>query len=730
VTAYVAGPSLADAVARQGPLPVSSVLMLAAGLAEGLEAVHAAGLVHRDLKPSNVLLASDGPRIIDFGISCAMESTAVTRTGQVVGSPGFMSPEQADGREVGPASDVFSLGSVLAFAATGEEPFGTGPATALLYRVVHAEPSTAGLPPQVRPLIERCLAKDPGQRPTTGQLLAELGTPQLAGDWLPPAIAQALLGYQLPGTAAASQGARTPTRAASADEPAGDPATVSAVGRGDASLADSLLGDAPGVAQPPSPRRRRRQAWAWVASALAAILAGTVTAVVLTHMSASPPAPGRTTPTGGTNSPPSGQAGQRLVTRRAYVLSGAGVTPIDLTAGTPGTPIKIGTFPLAIAITPSGAAAYVVGSSGTVTRIDRATGTPGKPIKIGSGPAAIAIAPDGKTAYVLSGAGVTPIDLATGAARTPLGVPGGPLAIAITPDGATAYVTSRNGTVIPIDLATGTLGTPITIGPYPGAITIAPNGMTAYVTSGDDIRIGTVTPIDLAPGTPITVGNEPASIAISPIGATAYVANEGSNTVTPIDLRTGTPGTPITGANRPDTIAITSDGKTAVVASNSLGTVIPIDLATGTPGTPIRVGNSPVAIATARSPALTTPPGAAAPADTHIKVYGNCTTPSIEPTEIVLACADYEAVLQGLHWTSWTATSAMAVGTLAYNDCLPDCAEGHQHRVPGTRITLTVPVHGARGLVVWSRIQEFPEPPGYQTGPYHGGPQPLPIRPD
>jgi hypothetical protein len=283
VTAYVPGPSLADAVARQGTLPVPSVLALAAGLAEGLQAVHTAGLVHRDLKPSNVLLAADGPRIIDFGISRAAEGTAVTRTDQVVGSPGFMSPEQADGREVGPASDVFSLGSVLAFAATGDGPFGTGPATALLYRVVHAEPATSGLPAQLRPLVERCLAKDPGRRPTSSQLLAELGSPQLAADWLPPAIARALQGYEQPATTIgqASQVTWTPTRAATDSGLTADPATVTTVGHG----------QAPGAAQPPQMGRRRHRTWAWAVGALAAILAITATAVALTHTPTSPPAP-------------------------------------------------------------------------------------------------------------------------------------------------------------------------------------------------------------------------------------------------------------------------------------------------------------------------------------------------------------------------------------------------------------------------------------------------------
>jgi hypothetical protein len=150
-------------------------------------------------------------------------------------------------------------------------------------------------------------------------------------------------------------------------------------------------------------------------------------------------------------------------------------------------------------------------------------------------------------------------------------------------------------------------------------------------------------------------------------------------------------------------------------------------LATACGGTATSTASPPATPGlTATAPATTGPAGAA---DTHIKVYGNCTTPSFEPGQIVMACADYGALMEGLRWTSWTAANATAVGTLVYNDCTPDCAAGHHHRVPGTRITLTVPVHGAGGQVVWSQIQENPEPPGYPTGPYHGGPQPLPVRP-
>jgi hypothetical protein len=227
VTGYISGPSLAQEVTDHGPLPVASVLALSAGLAEGLAAVHAAGVVHRDLKPSNVLLAEDGPRVIDFGIAQAADMTYLTGTGVVVGSPGFMSPEQAEGREVGLASDMFSLGAVLAFAATGESPFGTGNATALLYRVVHSRPRLEQVPDQVRPFIEQCLAKEPSGRPSAEQFLAELivSHPAAANltNWLPAVIQhtppeQQVAASQAHGPSAAAP-AHSATEIASVDIP-------------------------------------------------------------------------------------------------------------------------------------------------------------------------------------------------------------------------------------------------------------------------------------------------------------------------------------------------------------------------------------------------------------------------------------------------------------------------------------------------------------------------------
>ena len=173
-TVFVPGPSLAEAVHTAGPLPPVSVWRLAGGLVEALQAVHACGLVHRDLKPANVLLALDGPRMIDFGISRALEKTAVTSTGMIVGTPSYMSPEQAEGRRVGAPSDVFSLGCVIVFAATGTGPFGHGPQASLLYRVVHSVPAITEVPGGLRGLAASCLAKGPADRPTLAELQAAI----------------------------------------------------------------------------------------------------------------------------------------------------------------------------------------------------------------------------------------------------------------------------------------------------------------------------------------------------------------------------------------------------------------------------------------------------------------------------------------------------------------------------------------------------------------------------
>lgn len=193
-TAYVSGLTLRAVVGDGALLPETSLRVLAYGLARALAEIHRAGVVHRDLKPSNVMLAVDGPHVIDFGISRVIAAADLTRTdvGTIVGSPGFMSPEQTRGHELTAATDVFSLGTVLAYAATGRNPFGSGPEHALLYRIAHDEPDLSGVPDSLAPLIAMCLAKDPAQRPSTAQIIGRMADSVPEGAWLPADLTAAI----------------------------------------------------------------------------------------------------------------------------------------------------------------------------------------------------------------------------------------------------------------------------------------------------------------------------------------------------------------------------------------------------------------------------------------------------------------------------------------------------------------------------------------------------------
>jgi serine/threonine protein kinase len=314
-TAYIPGPSLAAAVVEQGPLPFDAVTVLAAGLAEALAALHGADVVHRDLKPSNVLLAEDGPRVIDFGISRIGEQTALTRTGSTVGSPGYLAPEQARGAEVGPAGDVFALGGVLAYASTGRPPFGGGRVEAVVYRVVHGEPDLEGVAPELRGLVQSCLAKDPQDRPPAEQVLAYLQTLGVDAHaahhtWLPAAVSTMLPAH------------RAPTQPAS-DPPTAPPRLPSPATLPPARLpypappppARPAVYTAPAAPRPPAEPPARRRAGPIAAAVTACLLAiGTAVAVPklidddasTRHRNSAPSAdarPGSTTPDTGSPAP-------------------------------------------------------------------------------------------------------------------------------------------------------------------------------------------------------------------------------------------------------------------------------------------------------------------------------------------------------------------------------------------------------------------------------------------
>jgi eukaryotic-like serine/threonine-protein kinase len=225
-TSYVPGPSLRQAVSEYGPLPLDTLLLLIAGIAEALQAIHAVGIVHRDLKPANVILAADGPRVIDFGIARASAAPALTLRGSWVGTPRFMAPEQARGEDTTTAVDVFALGSLATYASTGHPPFGTDSPLAVLYRVLNDDPDLRGCPPDLRPLIEHCLAKDPDQRPAPSDIIEHCreAAGGLAFDrsWLPAPLSAA---------AAAADGSSSGLAAGSSPHRAGAPdATMSSQG--------------------------------------------------------------------------------------------------------------------------------------------------------------------------------------------------------------------------------------------------------------------------------------------------------------------------------------------------------------------------------------------------------------------------------------------------------------------------------------------------------------------
>jgi hypothetical protein len=334
-TAYVPGPSLAELVAGAGPLPEAAVWRLAGGLVEALQAIHGRGLVHRDLKPGNILIAADGPRVIDFGISRALHGIALTATDTTMGTPAYMSPEQAEGREIGPASDVFSLGSVLGFAAAGKAPFDGGEMMSVIYRIVHAEPDLGPLPPALAGLIAGCLAKDPASRPPLAALLGTVTAaagafPENApGQFWPDPVAGVIArqGYSAP---AYPPTAYPPAQTGTTAPPAPQPGTV------------------PGR----RPSSSRRWLLAIGAAGVAAAAAGATLALVLA------PGPASSARTTG-QAPPSSSAGTG--TPRAADTAQATSAPAATPSASPADSliaVTVCTFP-ADGCTDAGAAQYM-----------------------------------------------------------------------------------------------------------------------------------------------------------------------------------------------------------------------------------------------------------------------------------------------------------------------------------------------------------------------------------
>jgi serine/threonine protein kinase len=296
-TAYVPAPSLARLVTAFGPLPVASVRWLAAGCAEALESIHGVGLVHRDLKPSNVLVAPDGPRVIDFGVARAAERMGVTTSRGAVGTPAYMAPEQArDTHQASAASDVYALGATLLFAATGHPPYQGDSVMDVLARLATEEPDLSGLPGELTELVTACLRRVPRERPTSSAMLAQLGQftetqPGAAGEhsYLPDAAMTLIARYE-----------RNPLLAS------GQPGNHGQDDSGDATSAS--LTELPASYQPKKPPRRPKPAswrpgwrqwvrthlaWVgWVSVGAALVVGGVILGASLTSSGSTSSPPG------------------------------------------------------------------------------------------------------------------------------------------------------------------------------------------------------------------------------------------------------------------------------------------------------------------------------------------------------------------------------------------------------------------------------------------------------
>jgi hypothetical protein len=438
VTAYIDGPSLEEAVGRYGPLPPERVRALGAGLAEGLAAIHAHGLIHRDLKPGNVIMAGDGPRIIDFGIARSVDATGLTATGAVVGTFAYMSPEQVRGDPVRHASDVFSLGCVLAFAATGRPPFGSDTAAAVMFRVVGQPPDLAGVADEgLRALIEACLAKSPGDRPAVPAVLAALTRS-------PATLAPRAPRHAAPAADPSDIQTRThaPLRAPVQTDPGrnGFPAP---------STVPSSATPPPGAlhARPPRGRPRRRRAALIAAAALVAVLAATIP-VLLTANSPGRSAAGNLTLHVRRSLP----SGLRVIafSPGGKLLAFAG-GPFDAKLDQPTYVWNIVTgklatltdpaaqAPTALAFSPDGKLLADADGNGHVYLWKLATGTLAATFASPKGdrnPDGVAFSPNGKLLAVAEDSGHTDVwDVATGRLIKALNSSDGSVAVAFSPGG-------------------------------------------------------------------------------------------------------------------------------------------------------------------------------------------------------------------------------------------------------------------------------------------------------
>ncbi|MEU0541713.1 serine/threonine-protein kinase [Nocardia sp. NPDC005978] len=539
-TEYIAAPALDGVVTRFGPLPADSLRELARGMAEALAAIHAAGVVHRDLKPSNVLVAADGPRVIDFGIAHSLgDGATVTMTGGVIGTPGFMSPEQARGDFAGPAGDVFSLGSVLVYAASGRGPFGDGDAVALLMRVANGFPDLSGAPPgSLGDLVAQCLAPNPLDRPCPGDMLDFLNrsVAPAVGGWLPPAVADGTLAY--------SRALADMTAHADLTAPAADP------------------------------RRARSVA---VALALVAVImllvAGGLTYIVLRRDSDS-------------------------------VVTASTSPPVTTTAVAGPVRIPVQLNPLTVTLSADGTQLFAVGVLGGVQVLDLRTNTVLRTIRFTTGLFEEAVvAPDGRRIYVPSVERnvIRILDGETGAQIGELGPVRSPRRPDVSADSALVYVPDGNGVTVFDANTKAPTGERIPTARTPGETRPLRDGSKWIILEysmanqpKNDISFyrpgaGSVTTMD--------VGVRTRNLAVSADGTRAAVTTWTANKVFLIDPVTETVTGTVDMGTGVSGVALSADGSRAYVATESTATVSVIDTATAAVIDTVRVEEDPQGLA-------------------------------------------------------------------------------------------------------------------------------------
>ncbi|MEV6278399.1 serine/threonine-protein kinase [Nocardia sp. NPDC051832] len=553
-TEYIAAPALDQVVARFGPLPVESVWELARGMAEALQAIHAARVVHRDLKPSNVLIAADGPRVIDFGIAQALgDGQTVTLTGGVIGTPAYMSPEQARGDFTGPASDVFALGSVLVFAASGRGPFGDGDAMALLMRVANGAPDLAGAPPgTLGDIVAHCLSDNPADRPRPADLLAVLNRPARPAslDWLPPEV---------------SDGTRAYSRAI-----------------------DDITQHADFEVVPATRRRFRPELLIALLAVIILVVAGGLAYRTLSD------------------------SGSNTATTTSIAPTIAAAKPVRIPAEVSPRTLSLSADGSQLFVVGTTGGAEFLSKVGGVQFIDTKTNAPLRTVKfdldktekfdLDTSDAAV-VAPDGRRIYAPSKARkvVRILDGVTGAEIGELGPVEAPRVAGISRDGKLIYLPDGDGLAVFDAETKARVGARIPIGRAPGRIWPAPDGGKWFISEYGLLNLAMKDITVYKPGTgavtTLEIGTSPHDLAFSVDGTRAAVATFNANRVILIDTATETVTGSVDLGTHTAGVALSADGSRAYVALLSTATVSVIDTATATVIDTVRADQEPQSMA-------------------------------------------------------------------------------------------------------------------------------------